>query len=358
MIIESVTLENFRQFKDKHQITFSTDDAVNVTVVMGENGAGKTTLEQSFTWCLYGVNTFQDKELVNREVRNAMSSDDSVKVEVELIVQSQMQRYRIRRRQIVSKKKNNKCRVSGEDFKVMLQNVNGDWEELQKSIQARATVEEMLPQKLSSFFFFDGERIDNMSKDLLQRHHSEDFENAVRALVGLDVLQATKERFGPDTLKKTVTGSLLSEINVEDVDKLSEISDQIDTLQQDIINLKKNKEEYNKHLEHIQRKLTEYELEMRTMQDSINNGTKYKQFQSKINAEEQRKVEDETTTLKYFSKNIYQILLQPLLLKAIQEIPQKNKLNLGVPHIHAKTIEYLLKNGKCICGTDLHGNTD
>ena len=52
MIIESVTLENFRQFKDKHQITFSTDDAVNVTVVMGENGAGKTTLEQSFTWCL------------------------------------------------------------------------------------------------------------------------------------------------------------------------------------------------------------------------------------------------------------------------------------------------------------------
>lgn len=358
MIIESVTLENFRQFKDKHQITFSTDDAVNVTVVMGENGAGKTTLEQSFTWCLYGVNTFQDKELVNREIRNAMSSDDSVKVEVELIVQSQMQRYRIRRRQIVSKKKNNKCRVSGEDFKVMLQNVNGDWEELQKSIQARATVEEMLPQKLSSFFFFDGERIDNMSKDLLQRHHSEDFENAVRALVGLDVLQATKERFGPDTLKKTVTGSLLSEINVEDVDKLSEISDQIDTLQQDIINLKKNKEEYNKHLEHIQRKLTEYELEMRTMQDSINNGTKYKQFQSKINAEEQRKVEDETTTLKYFSKNIYQILLQPLLLKAIQEIPQKNKLNLGVPHIHAKTIEYLLKNGKCICGTDLHGNTD
>lgn len=358
MIIESVTLENFRQFKDKHQITFSTDDAVNVTVVMGENGAGKTTLEQSFTWCLYGVNTFQDKELVNREIRNAMSSDDSVKVEVELIVQSQMQRYRIRRRQIVSKKKNNKCRVSGEDFKVMLQNVNGDWEELQKSIQARATVEEMLPQKLSSFFFFDGERIDNMSKDLLQRHHSEDFENAVRALVGLDVLQATKERFGPDTLKKTVTGSLLSEINVEDVDKLSEISDQIDTLQQDIINLKKNKEEYNKHLEHIQRKLTEYELEMRTMQDSINNGTKYKQFQSKINTEEQRKVEDETTTLKYFSKNIYQILLQPLLLKAIQEIPQKNKLNLGVPHIHAKTIEYLLKNGKCICGTDLHGDTD
>lgn len=358
MIIESVTLENFRQFKDKHQITFSIDDAVNVTVVMGENGAGKTTLEQSFTWCLYGVNTFQDKELVNREIRNAMPIGDSVKVEVELIVQSQMRRYRIRRRQIVTKKNTNKCRPSGEDFRVMLQNENGDWEEVPKSVQARATVEEMLPQKLSSFFFFDGERIDSMSKDLLHRHCSEDFENAVRALVGLDVLEATKDRFGPDTFKRTVTGSLFSEIKGEDGDKISEISDKIDTLQQDIINLDKNEKDYNKELKRIQEKLDGYKLEISKMQDSINNGTKYIQIQSKINAEEQKKEKDEATTLKYFSKNIYQILLQPLLLKAIQEIPQKHKLNLGIPHIHAKTIEYLLKKEKCICGTDLHGNTD
>lgn len=358
MIIESVTLENFRQFKDKHQITFSTDDAVNVTVVMGENGAGKTTLEQSFTWCLYGVNTFQDKELVNREIRNAMPIGDSVKVEVELIVQSKMQRYRIRRRQIVTKKNTNKCRPSGEDFRVMLQNENGDWEEVPKSVQARATVEEMLPQKLSSFFFFDGERIDSMSKDLLQRKRSEDFKNAVRALVGLDVLQATKERFGPDTSKKTVTNRLLSEINVDDVDKLSEISDKIDVLQQGIKKLENDKGEYKEKLERIQDRLTGYEVEMKMMQDSINNGTKYRQIKNKINAEEQKKKDDAVNTLKYFSKNIFQILLQPLLLKAIEEIPQKHKLNLGVPHINAKTIEYLLKNGKCICGTDLHGNSD
>lgn len=358
MIIESVTLENFRQFKDKHQITFSTDDAVNVTVVMGENGAGKTTLEQSFTWCLYGVNTFQDKELVNREIRNAMPIDDSVKVEVELIVQFQMRRYRIRRRQIVTKKNTNKCRPTGEDFKVMLQNENGDWEEVPKSSQARAIVEEMLPHKLSSFFFFDGERIDRMSKDLLHSHCSEDFKNAVRALVGLDVLEATKDRFGPDTLKRTVTGSLFSEIKGEDGDKISEILDKIDTLQKDIKKLDKNEKYYNEELKRIQKMLTGYEVEISTMQISINNGTKYKQILSKINAEEQKKEEDEAATLKYFSENIYQILLQPLLLKAIQEIPQKHKLNLGIPYIHAKTIEYLLKKEKCICGTDLHGNTD
>lgn len=168
MIIESITLKNFRQFKGEHQIIFSADSMANVTVVMGENGAGKTTVEQAFTWCLYGKNTFSDKELLNREVRNAMPIDDSVKVEAVLKVRNNNQRYKISRRQIVTKKSGVKCTIS-EDFIIEVQNQNGEWEKMQKLIQARAIVEEMLSQNLSDFFFFDGERIAAMSKDLLQK---------------------------------------------------------------------------------------------------------------------------------------------------------------------------------------------
>ena len=58
MLIQSIKLENFRQFKGKQKIEFSCDKNKNVTIVMGENGAGKTTLEQAFLWCLYGVTEF------------------------------------------------------------------------------------------------------------------------------------------------------------------------------------------------------------------------------------------------------------------------------------------------------------
>lgn len=57
MLLKSLKLKDFRQFKGEQEITFSTDPVRNVTVIMGENGSGKTTLAQAFTWCLMGIPT-------------------------------------------------------------------------------------------------------------------------------------------------------------------------------------------------------------------------------------------------------------------------------------------------------------
>ena len=44
MLIESIKLENFRQFQNE-SITFADgSDGKNVTIILGENGSGKTTL--------------------------------------------------------------------------------------------------------------------------------------------------------------------------------------------------------------------------------------------------------------------------------------------------------------------------
>ena len=47
MLLNEITLRNFRQFKGEHHIKFSVDPQKNVTVIMGENGSGKTTLAQA-----------------------------------------------------------------------------------------------------------------------------------------------------------------------------------------------------------------------------------------------------------------------------------------------------------------------
>lgn len=64
MLLKSLKLKDFRQFKGEQEITFSTDPVRNVTVIMGENGSGKTTLAQAFTWCLYGDTDFDDKSML------------------------------------------------------------------------------------------------------------------------------------------------------------------------------------------------------------------------------------------------------------------------------------------------------
>lgn len=183
MLIQSIKLENFRQFRGKHELTFSTDPQKNVTVIMGENGAGKTTLEQAFLWCFYGDTSFKNKELINREARDEMLPQDTCKVKVELDISQYRQNYRLRRIQIFTRgqKRDNVA----ESFDFYRQNENGEWVRSPNRTASDAEVDEMLPQKLSKFFFFDGERIEGMSRELLERKNSGNFEQAVRGLVGL-----------------------------------------------------------------------------------------------------------------------------------------------------------------------------
>ena len=63
MLIKSIRLQNFRQFRDC-SIRFATgEDGRNVTICLGDNGSGKTTFEQAFFWVLYGETSFADKIL-------------------------------------------------------------------------------------------------------------------------------------------------------------------------------------------------------------------------------------------------------------------------------------------------------
>lgn len=54
MLIESITLNNYRLYEDENVIQFRFDEAKNVHLICGENGFGKTTLLHSLLWCLFG----------------------------------------------------------------------------------------------------------------------------------------------------------------------------------------------------------------------------------------------------------------------------------------------------------------
>jgi len=54
MILEKLILENFRQFRGRQEIFFSTIKERNVTLVHAENGFGKTALLNALLWGFYG----------------------------------------------------------------------------------------------------------------------------------------------------------------------------------------------------------------------------------------------------------------------------------------------------------------
>ncbi len=54
MIINNITLFNYRLYEGVNTITFSPTEPKNIYLISGENGFGKTTFLHSLLWCLYG----------------------------------------------------------------------------------------------------------------------------------------------------------------------------------------------------------------------------------------------------------------------------------------------------------------
>ena len=103
MLLKSLKLKDFRQFKGEQTISFSTDPVRNVTVIMGENGSGKTTLAQAFTWCLYGDTDFDDKSMLCKATAQEMLPGAEEKVRVELALQHNGIEYLCIREQMYAK---------------------------------------------------------------------------------------------------------------------------------------------------------------------------------------------------------------------------------------------------------------
>jgi len=94
MIFKSISLYNFRQFKDI-EINFSNDPIRNVTFVTGENTSGKSTLIKAFLWCLYRDNNFEDDALLSNVTSLSLVPGKEAVVKVEIKLEHDNKEYLI-----------------------------------------------------------------------------------------------------------------------------------------------------------------------------------------------------------------------------------------------------------------------
>ena len=233
MIIKKMILLNFRQYIET-EIEFATDEKKNVTVIMGDNGTGKTTLAQAFQWALYGKTNFQIRELLNRTVREKMGTGEKKDVSVMLDITYNNIEYTVRRIQEYYKNVNQKIEERQGKFVVSKIDDSGNVQYVPE-YQKDYIVKQFLPKDLSNFFFFDGEKIEEMSKEI-QSGKSSDFQNAVYSLVGLTATQNTIEHLKSN--KKCVIKEIQREIdkNSQSTAKMEQKNTQIEEWNQKIQN--------------------------------------------------------------------------------------------------------------------------
>ncbi len=163
MKLQSITLTNFRQFRGTQNLDLTSDAIKPVTLVFGANGAGKTTLLNAFTWALYG-NMSEDVEqqhrIITDSVWRALPIGDSIEVAVEIHFDHEGQDYRIRRSGHLRKESDRQGPLSP-TLQLWTTRADGSSEVVDAPQEKILTI---LPVGVSRFFFFNGERIENLVK--------------------------------------------------------------------------------------------------------------------------------------------------------------------------------------------------
>ncbi|TDV36682.1 AAA family ATPase [Actinophytocola oryzae] len=219
MRLHSITLTNFRQFKGEQHFDLRSDKVKPVTLIFGANGAGKTTLLNAFTWALYGTfseDVEEQHRLVTDSVWRATTFDSEVEFGVEVVFDHDGQTYRVRRRARTRKESDQQSPISP-DPEMWITKPDGSSEEVGAP---QNMIYLILPRGVSRFFFFNGERIEN----LVKKDAYSEVKKDIKVLLDLEQVERALEHL------PKVDRRLGADIRKYGDAKVSEIQDEIDEL--------------------------------------------------------------------------------------------------------------------------------
>ena len=355
MLLQSIKLENFRQFRNESIDFADGSNGKNVTIIIGENGTGKTTFAQAFFWCLYGETEFSDKNMLNKVVASELRPGQEAKVQVVLKLKHGDVDYTLIREQIYRKDNSNRIKPDNTVFDIAKKDASGNTSYIKKTA-CESEVKGILPKELSRYFFFDGERIEKMSKDISNGKKAADFADAVKGLLGLNGMYSAIQHFNP-RVRTSVISSYESSYNSQSNAKIKEYTDIINRCNAEIEQIDARIEELDSEIETATARKTDKVKELKQYEEGEKLQEEREKLQRKIAAAEKSTANVYKLMSKDFNGNLSSFFSISLIQRALELLSEKDFAGKDIPYMHAKTIEYLLKQKVCLCGTHLDEGT-
>lgn len=350
MKLRTLTVQNFRQFYGSQVIRFATDISKNVTILYGANGSGKTTLLNAFTWCLFKTFTpgFENTtHLINERAWNEAPVLDEVIASVRLEFEHEGKVYSVIREHSLQKTKNSDAQlVRDSEAKMWYIDETGRQSNINK--YPDDAINQIIPERLHRFFFFDGERIEQLVKPSAY----EEIGDAIKTVLGLTIIERAIKHLG-GTGKK-----LEGELRDVSPPDLQLIMDELDSLvRQESEKTNAIRNEDNKRsawrieIDAISARLRTLEKakELQERRDILE--TEFEEGRTRIHSirdELSRKFSREGHLA--FSDSLCTIALQKLeVLRERGELPTPLK---------RQFVQDLLDRAECICGSELIPDTE
>lgn len=349
MYIRSITVENFLPFQGEQHIDFSVDKERNVTLVMGNNGAGKTSLAQAFEWCLYGTVPKESPQVINAYVKDHITPGSYRYAAVEIELEKDGKIYSIARKQRYSRRENGKLDRPGQfEFGIMYKE-NGETKQVAANEQVD-TINRLLSNQLSHYFFFDGEHVKSMRGEL-EGGKSTDFADAVKTILGLQPVASALEHLKAPGNRSSVERWFNRQFDLAGNQDLEAKRRRIDTLGKSIERFKEDKLDAEADESAAKTNVEKYKTLLKENEAS-------EKAQRDVERTERNKKEAEKNlTIRrdgffaQFRKMQYRFLIERLVRDAQEELADEDKISKGIPSVDDKTIKFILERGECICGT-------
>ena len=355
MIIHNLEMYNFRQYIGLQNVRFSTDPEKNVTVLIGVNTSGKTTIVRAFEWCLYGKNGFEDPVLLNSEVRENMNVGDTQEVWVSVTFSHQdsngEKMYTLKRKYTYLC--NERTRADGklyvglnkkpeEDLSLTYLQADGQTKTAIRRENISESINRVLPQDLSDYFFFGGERISGIA-------NRTDLSNAVRGLMRLDVLENARDHL-KEALKR-----FSNHIDTSGDTKAQAAQDSRETAKKKLKQYIDARDNAQAEMEYYRNQENEYNIEL--SKSNVDQVKKAKAERDRINkalSNEERRLENSIKAyVDLFNKRPYAFFGMPAIKRSLEILEDVNEQVECVPGMNQDAVDYLINRGRCICGTHL-----
>lgn len=194
MRIESIEIQNFRQYRKEKFVFPKIKGKKDIHVIIGENGEGKTNILNALTWCLYGEELhLGDKNTaicnINsqyvQELRNHSQKNGDAKVTVVMSIEDggnitfmRTASYSITQSNVIETKQD----------VIAIANANGGNKVIDNKNDYEMYVSRYVPKEINEYIFFDGELMDQYFKSDKRGN----IESGIKDLTKASTIEKTK----------------------------------------------------------------------------------------------------------------------------------------------------------------------
>ena len=353
MIIKSITLNNFRQFKGKQSLNFSCDPEKNVTVMLGDNTFGKTTILQAFNWCFYNFVIFPKESnpdfLLNLEVADEQAGkQQKCEVFVEVVLDHEEKEYVVRRSQLYVDRSYNDWTALASDLSVTYKE-NGITKSVRES-EEQNVIYSILPESLSKYFFFDTERVSDIGTTNLAEE--------VRGLLGLTAVKNARDHLGHKSSKSTTIGSWYSDLDTAGNEKAKEAEETIFRETENIESLEREIAEADRELSSLNAQKEKIDDILRDNQNTAELQKQKQNLEASLANERTELEECNKLFLQFYNNGALNYFMLPLFDRSEQFLRDADVDDKGISDMTSASIQDIIKRRRCICGAEIVVNED